>query len=103
VINYKCIQQGILIFFLLINLSCSIQQTSSIPKQVNPAEIYPVDRAHEDGNWTVLERVMPWGEAVIFLVPNWWMPSDLKDHHLIKVTISQKKQSSSISFNLINP
>lgn len=91
-------QIGVFLFILL-SIACS-SQTQSIPES---KEIYPVDRAHEDGDWTVLERVMPWGEPVTFLIPDWWMPSELKDRHLIKVDINQNEQTSTITFSLVEP
>ncbi len=71
------------------------------------AIIYPVERAREDGDWTLLYRDVPLEISkdgyVIFLIPAEWTPLGLKDNHYVRAEIERSEETSVITLTAFKP
>ena len=69
--------------------------------------IYPVERAREDGDWTLLYRDVPLEISkdgyVIFLIPAEWTPLGLKDKHYVRADIERMEETSVITLTAYKP
>jgi hypothetical protein len=69
--------------------------------------IYPIDRAREDGDWTLLYRDVPLEISkdgyVIFMIPAGWTPLGLKDTHHLRAEIARDEETSVITLTSFKP
>lgn len=92
-------------FILLLLLSaCSFAQ----PLKAQPsADIYPVETAREDGDWTLLYRDVPLAISedgfVIFLIPSDWTPAGLTDNDHLKFSSVITKDKAILTFERFRP
>ena len=88
--------------FLLLGLvACAYGQI----KTQSSADIYPVETAREDGDWTLLYRDVPLEISrdgyVIFMIPDDWVPSGLTDHDQLRLSKVIEKDKSVLTFERV--
>ena len=82
----------------LLLVACSYAQTYGLQSR---SSIYPVEEAWADADWTLLERVMPWGEAHNIMIPSSWSPTALRDSDLVQVQIEQGADKTIITLERV--
>ena len=90
--------------FLLLGLvACAYGQIKTQPS----ADIFPVETAREDGDWTLLYRDVPLEISkdgyVIFMIPDDWTPSGLKDSDQLKLSRVIEENRSVLTFERVKP
>ena len=89
-----------LLALALLLVACSFAQTVRLTS--GPTVVYPVEEAWADADWTLLERVMPWGEAHNIMIPSSWSPTALRDSDLVKVQIEQGADKTIITLERVH-
>jgi hypothetical protein len=87
---------------LLCALLAACARATVLPAEPAIQTTFPVDRAREDGDWTVLERSMPWGE-VTFLIPSAWTPEGLSDFDQLAAAVERDRDTAIVTLWRVKP
>jgi hypothetical protein len=87
---------------LLCTLLAACARTAVLLAEPAIQTTFPVDRAREDGDWTVLERSMPWGE-VTFLIPSGWTPEGLSDFDQLAAAVERDRDTAVVTLRRVRP
>jgi len=83
--------------------ACSYAQIKTQPI----ADVYPVETAREDGDWTLLYRDVPLEISsdgfVIFMIPSDWMPTGLSDYDHLRFSSVVSEDKAVLTFERFRP
>jgi len=91
-------------FLLLATLAaCTYAQIKTQPS----VDVFPVETAHEDGDWTLLYRDVPLEISsdgfVIFMLPRDWMPLGLSDYDHLRFSSVISEDKAVLTFERFRP
>jgi len=89
------------LILILLLVGCTTAQSPTLETQNNQYS-YPIEEAYADEGWTRLERTISTGEAITFLVPSIWLPTEMSDIGNINVSIDRDLNSSTITISQVN-
>jgi len=106
----RATSKGFSLFKLIANCSILIALTACSYAQIKTqpsVDVFPVETAHEDGDWTLLYRDVPLEISedgfVIFMLPRDWMPLGLSDYDHLKVSSVISEDKAVLTFERFRP
>ena len=89
--------------FLVLLSACTYAQIKTQPS----VDVFPVETAHEDGDWTLLYRDVPLEISsdgfVIFMIPSDWMPTGLSDYDHLRFRPVVSEDKAVLTFERFRP